>query len=118
MPKLIPLSSKKMKEMGIVQTKNGFMVNIQIPRGPKSIKPIKEHYNNKIAKAEQTDKNNKDVIASKKKNERIEAKEKTKVKDSNNKTIHIKRAIIRQVASGNTPVKQEMARLEARGVYS
>lgn len=37
MPKLIPLSKQKMKEMGIVQTKKGFMVNLTLPKKEKKV---------------------------------------------------------------------------------
>lgn len=45
MPKLIPLSSKKMKEMGIVKSKNGYLMQPIKSKSEKHVegKPAKPH---------------------------------------------------------------------------
>ncbi len=106
MPKLIPLSSKKMKEMGIVQSKNGFMMKVVMP------KPI--------AKPKDISTKNKKEIKGEVKNE----KQKESSKDYKSKNVKDE---VREVKKSN-PVridspakksinKEESARLEARGVY-
>lgn len=48
MPKLVPLSSKQMKEMGLVKTPKGFM--IQAPKAVPFKKEVVKKQNNKIEK--------------------------------------------------------------------
>lgn len=42
MPKLIPISSKQMKAMGIVQSKNGFLMREKKAEPKKEVKEVKQ----------------------------------------------------------------------------